>query len=675
MAVADVQVGIQSKSRHITAMVSEAMRNSPEWREWVELVAEAETYYANVAPKFTIRDQNYKEQYDLRHGLVKAYVPPSHKEILPVITSKEAGEILERLVAITTAVYPTFIFQADGMDTDDGLHAAELSSFATSFYLALEDKTLLPLDRMLRDQQLAYGGGMLKVIWRLDRWKDLPTQAEDESARSYNVRVDAFKARNLPFDVIVPEYNTLYYDLTVDGMSRMVEKHQLSVYDAADMFGGRYDDKNGELHIPVEIGLSDDEFEDYIELGYDFEEIPETKTVWTVIKARRAVNYMEYWKRGERVLYVIDGTPVRVEYLEPDEPLPYFLALGMVTSSPDPGRLGLPVLYNAFEDFRRKLNYRAQEDAFLYKHGFARMVHYTTNAGLGTEEPDVGDDDEEEEQIGEILEAEMGKEDWKYLFPANVSALFADAINSVNSDIQNVALADVMTGKTPPSGTTGYLWTNMASAANAKYLPIIQQATRAIRLMMIYVMRKWDTMDSPMVVSAQTKDVTVGPYIYYAPGDLKDNLNLDVQINAPLPDDRITQTEYLAKGHALGFISRRRVQKDGYQVEQPDTEDWQIRLEKFNKFYEPIAMLKAIKRAGRMDELIEAAKQGILPPEIQQLAVAFSAGPDGQAPANVADIVGNPNGIQPVAQQPGLGEPAQPTVGATVNAVPGVQSV
>ena len=179
-----------------------------------------------------------------------------------------------------------------------------------------------------------------------------------------------------------------------------------------------------------------------------------------------------------------------------------------------------------------------------------------------------------------------------------------------------------------------------------------------------------DAFASPTVIPAQTGEVTDGAFLYFKPGMLGYNFNLKIEINAPLPDDRITQTEYLMKGNVSGYVSRRRVQKEGYQVEHPDDEDLQILIEEFDKFYRPIAMMKGLQRAGRLDELAEAAAQGLLPPELAQLAQVFASGPDNQAPANIAEIVGNPNGVQPAGQRPGIGEPAQPTVGATANAGP-----
>ena len=86
--------------RSSTAQVSMDIMRSPEWREWVQMGQEAQDYLSNVRGKFAIRDNNYTEMFELRHGLVQAYLPPSHKEVVPIITSKEAGEIIVRLVAI-----------------------------------------------------------------------------------------------------------------------------------------------------------------------------------------------------------------------------------------------------------------------------------------------------------------------------------------------------------------------------------------------------------------------------------------------------------------------------------------------------------------------------------------------------------------------------------------------
>ena len=94
------------------------------------------------------------------------------------------------------------------------------------------------------------------------------------------------------------------------------------------------------------------------------------------------------------------------------------------------------------------------------------------------------------------------------------------------------------------------------------------------------------------------------------------------------------------------------------KITATDLENEKIRLETFEKFYEPIAMLKSAKRAGQMDMVMEAAQSGLLPPALAQLALAFAGGPEGLTPEG---ITGNPSGI--IAPQPGLGQPALPPGG------------
>jgi len=102
-------------------------------------------------------------------------------------------------------------------------------------------------------------------------------------------------------------------------------------------------------------------------------------------------------------------------------------------------------------------------------------------------------------------------------------------------------------------------------------------------------------------------------------------------------------------------------------VDQPELEDEKSRIERFMQFYEPIAMLRAMQRSGQMDQVLEAARAGVLPPAIQQLALSFAAGPDGQQ----AQPGANPNGV--IQAAPGLGEPGVPTVagGSSLQGVPG----
>lgn len=640
-----------------------ALATNPVWMEWRDKANAAQTYWAASRPKFSNRDRIYDESFKIRFGEVKAKIPPSHREIVQQITSKEANEILARLTAILTSVYPDWIYHPDGLSTAAGLRASELSNFVRSMWLGIEDSGLLPIIRQLTDQQLGYGGGMLKIHSRLDRWANLPFREVGESDKDFAQRTRVFKADNIPFDITVPEYNTIYYDLTTDGLVRVFEIHRASVYEVAEQFGGHYDDKRGRLEIPIEVPNPKFNFEEPESIDN-----PEFIHEHISVATRTEVDYSEFWVKGSHVIFQINNTPVMVEQLEPGMDLPYFLALGEVTSSPDPGRMGLPILYNAHEMFLRKLNLRAMEDSFLYKHGFARLIHFTEADPPGAVEPDLPDQEEEEEQIGEVLDAKFGREDWEYLTPANVSVLFANALADTNREIESTALADVLTGRLPPSGTTGFLMSQLASAAVSKYVPILTQTARAIRLATLFMLRLTDdVMESPIVVRAQTKESTVGQFLSYKPGFSRGNENLEVRIEAPLPSDQIAKTQFLIVGNEKGYITRERVQREGYRVDQPELEDEKSRIERFKQFYEPIAMLRAMQRSGQMDQVLEAARAGVLPPAIQQLALSFAAGPDGQQ----AQPGANPNGV--IQAAPGLGEPGVPTVagGSSLQGIPG----
>jgi hypothetical protein len=641
-----------------------AVQTNPTFSYWMSKKREAIGYLSSVRPVFNQRDENVRKSFDQRHGLEKANIPPSHRDVVPDGTSRQPNEILARLVAVLTAVYPTWIFKADSMSSAAGLRASAMSLFARSLFMGVERRAVTPIVSVAMDEALSKGGAMLKVHFRLDRWQGLPHKDAGESDKDYHDRVYDYKARNIPFDIIVPSYETLYYDNTVDGLVRVVEEYRTSVYDIASTFGGKYNESSGVLSIPTRLDTG--------ELDEEGQPMYLDTDININCGRSRDVDYMEYWSKGECALFMVNDTPVAYHELEKDLPLPYFLILGETTSSKDPGRMGLPVLYNAEYEFTRKNNLRAMEDAFLYKHGFARLVRTRKAENIpAIEEPDNPDRDEEEEVIGEVLDLEVG-ENALYIAPANVSALFTDAKADVERAIDQVALADVLSGRLPPAGTTGYLMSQLFVAATSKYVPILTHMSWGLADATNYMIDLADRyLVSELVVNMASDERTNATYSIYKPGFSKGNRNLEVRIEAPLPSDMIPKSEWLMKGHEAGFVSRERVQREGFQIEDSAAEDEKMLIEKFEKFYEPIAMLRAQKRAGQMDLVLEAVQAGLMPPEIEALVMAFATGPDGAQPANQMGpgaIAGNPNGV--LAPQPGLGQSAVPTTGATANAKP-----
>ena len=226
-------------------------------------------------------------------------------------------------------------------------------------------------------------------------------------------------------------------------------------------------------------------------------------------------------------------------------------------------------------------------------------------------------------------------------------------------------MVDVLTGHMPPAGTSGYLISQINVAAVSKYVPILTQAARAIRGATLYMIRRIDEeLESDVVVHAQLDESTDKPFFFYKPKSSRGNENLEVRIEAPLPSDQIAKTQWLVALNKQGYISKERVQREGPRVQQPEMENEKMRLERFELFYEPIAMMRAAARAGQIDRVLEAARAGLLPPQLAELALRFAAGPEGLQPKQPGE---NPNKV--IQPQPGLGEPIEPTTGATSNAV------
>ena len=65
-----------------------AVQTNPTFSYWMSKKREAVGYLSSVRPVFNQRDENVRKSFDQRHGLEKANIPPSHRDVVPDGTSK-----------------------------------------------------------------------------------------------------------------------------------------------------------------------------------------------------------------------------------------------------------------------------------------------------------------------------------------------------------------------------------------------------------------------------------------------------------------------------------------------------------------------------------------------------------------------------------------------------------
>ena len=645
------------------------LRGNTHYDRYLHLADEAVSYRNSLEGRFELRNRFIDEVERLRFGLERPTIPKKHaKDVAPgTVATKQYNEIADRVGALLDAKYPTWTFEPDSPAREAALRAATLSGFAESLWRTIQELAREPTQRMFVDEQIWAGTAYFKVDTRFDRYANIPDPLAHESQRAYDRRLLAFLASRPPFEISVPSTKFLYPTHTSDGLERMLETRMVSAFEAAHDVAGQYVDSElseNEGYILGELELKD-------ELG----NVKKRQRYRIAVdSSEHEVELTDYWKRGEGRLICINGEPVRWDYLDPADDIPYFVGYGKSTNALDPGYRHLPLLWNAHEDFRRKLNFIAQESANIKHHGFTRMFLYVMGGEQNSSPTSAPTKRPEQEEMGNIQEMRKG-ESAEFVAPPDASRIFTPAIDRADKAIEEAGMSQTLTGQVPPSGTTGWLWSQVSSAAHAVYLPFLTERALAIRNATLYMLRQLDKLepDTKIHVPARRNDATRSSFISYRPRQSRYTSNLDIKIKAPLPSDRFQMGQFWFAAQARGLASIETTMREGLGIENPQRELERIRLDQFNQQMFRYNMLKAAQEVGQLDEIKEMALAGqIEDPILAQLAINFASGqdgnrrPQGQVGARADQLPGsNPSGV--IAASPGQGQSATPTTGGAAN--------
>lgn len=496
-----------------------------------------------------------------------------------------------------------------------------------------------PLDRCV-ENMVALGHGCMRLVHAPQRWAGFPRQKEKQSDEDYNKATELWKrARPLPIAWTSVHPKTVYPRWDELGLAMILERDERPVISLRPK---RY---NRAKEHP------------------DLWEFDRLKGGLATVK------FSQLWTR-ETLTYAVNGHVVHHQRHRYGQP-PYIYAMGQTTSSPDPAKKGLSLLY----PLRYLLPYL---DRLLSQKGTAvRLWAWPTpvvkrSLALMQADPSLLEPPEYDIRPGKALSI-WGDEDISYLVWQGNGPDADEQLRLVMQMIERAGLADVLYGQGIGAGDSGYLVNQLIAAARMKLKPLVEHAEnameRAIRLL-------WDVVEyeirQPLHVYARGEGEGNRGWISLGPDDLNGYRQVEFKLSPMMPTDEYAVASMAANLMTAGIWSRRRaMERTG--VEQPEAEEDRILIERWKASpqVQQVLLPEALKRFGLKVAPPEPAPADVFdqlqgaPPGLQQAVLQHMAGgqaqgqppaPQGQPPAPQGDPV------QVAAQMLQQGMPPQQVV-------------
>lgn len=232
-----------------------------------------------------------------------------------------------------------------------------------------------------------------------------------------------------------------------------------------------------------------------------------------------------------------------------------------------------------------------------------------------------------------IVNALQGWEPFAQLAPQYLTVL--------DSYWQKNGLNPAAQGEAPSGSSSGYQLNLMSTSAQSPYHDcLVNEATTWGRVLdhIRHLIRDVLKEKVPLTVPGEGKKKGTSEWLYLGPEDITDSPAV-CKIDGTNEANKAQKAQYLSQGNKEGYISRARVQMEGYGVEDVDAEDDQIAL--------------------------DIADQQMVAWDIQQAQMRILNG--GMAPQAGAPPPGDPNAPPTAGAPPPVGPPAPP-IGAQMAA-------
>ena len=370
------------------------------------------------------------------------------------------------------------------------------------------------------------------------------------------------------------------------------------------------------------------------------------------------VECIEHWDGGDIVTYLLDGEQVDQRQVNYGR-VPYFQMGGHMTSSRQPDEMYHSIiqpfahLIPSLDSMLTMMTNRA----YTFSYPYLRKIKGDEGIIQAPDDPNSVID----------LKPGMILKNVEFMQEIGPSNLIRDQVQLLNMMIDRSGLAAVMYGSS--GGTTsGYQVSQLMTAAQLVYAPIISNARMALEQMIPFM---WQLIERRMkrkvFVWGAGTGKGEGDWMGLGPDDIDHYYACEVRLKPLMPMDEIAQRDSAARMVQSGLWSEEHA-RIHTGLEQPEVEADQISVEKMLKSpkLEEILMQDAAERAGVIKPEPPAPPQPVLPPMPPQLPMGMGmqpglVGPDGMPlpGMNMAGAMPQLQGIGPSV--PGVSMPLVPS--------------
>ncbi len=505
-------------------------------------------------------------------------IPKAYEKTTKAFRSPLAFDQVQRIVAVLTSGKPIVQVPPRSPSQDDISNAAHRERWLTAAMLAMDiQREDVSVPWLVVDAQAADGLGVIKLSYHPSRYADdagfpdrakysPPDDVDGDVAieKAYLQSVAEFKRRaDFPFSWRDVDAMNYFPVKGYDGRRAMVlERHQVDVEALVTEYAGS-------------VGVND---------SGNLTAYPAPKTEGGAPSLRPAddvvtgqlVDLWEIWSHDEWSLWTegVNQSDESVGVLldagdNPFNELPYFEFPGLITSARDVGRRTLSVLFPSAH------LYDSLNTEITKGMNISHVLGYPTwmrQGGLlpGGESADE-QDDRERIETGVIYDLQLGG-DMRMLSPPDMGRLWDTLVSFMMRMQDQVGLSSLTRGEGLGADASGYLFAQIASAAQGIYGPMQASAERAY----IGITRalQWciqNTVKTGVVVEVVGKKGSTD-WLELTPDDIDEYYKTKVRVKPSIPTNQVAQGNFAASMNAAGLLSKLTGRTDFMELEDPERE-------------------------------------------------------------------------------------------------------
>lgn len=576
----------------------------------------------------------------LRYGEHEVPIPTAYQSSTQLIRSPVVPDILFRVIATITTDDPAVSVPPFSRTEKAKRNASLLEKWSLASLKQLMRESQRDVFRMGIDAAAADGLGIWKCVDRMDVWTGFPRRKTDEEAADYLGRTDKFvKSKPLPFHWTDVDPLT-YFSLpdAYGALDEVLEVTKRAAVPAMKAFNVRkVRGQTGYGKRKPGEKLSDDN--DYAGETWDC---------------------VEHWT-GNEVTFKLNDEIVEQKTVNYGRP-PYFPLGGHMTSSRDPHRQYQSIIQPFAHLIPALDSVLSMTSNWVYLSAYPFLRLLDPNIAMRAGGMIAGQGPANPISVSDILPGEV-LQNVEFMVAPSISKGVSDMVNLLNMMIDRSGLAAVMYGQ-GLSGTSGYMVSQLMTAAQLVYAPIIDNARMALEQLIPFM---WYLVENRLrrTVYVWGKGTRQGDWLGLGPDDVDNYSACIVTIKPILPMDEIAQRDSSLRMVQGGLWSKEYA-REHTGTGQPEEMADQIAVEKYEdlpQIAEKIAV-DAATRAGLIKpEPPPEPNIGPIGP-IGPIPGGGPMGPDGQpmgpqGPGGPGGPGFSPSmGITPTV--PGQGEPLVP---------------